>query len=97
MKKVESIKKKTKVVKPIIVEEMTTLKKAARPVYREKAEYNSIPPGHIRAIVLRNHNGMVEFHAVGDIVDLPERRFKSLLMRGLVKEYVGDKLPNKQR
>lgn len=56
-----------------------------------------IPDGHIRSIVLIGHVGMLEYHNVGDIVDFPERRFKTLANRGLVKKYEGDGQPNKKR
>ena len=96
MKGLKSVRVKTRLVKPIIVEEITS-EKYVVPQFREKKETNGIPEGHIRAIVIKVFNGMTDLLETGDIVDLPDRRFRSLQMRGLVKEYVGDKLPNKRR
>lgn len=96
MKELKSVRAKTRLVKPIIVEEITS-EKYAIPQFREKVVTNGIPDGHVRAIVIKVYNGMTELLEVGDIVDLPERRFRSLQMRGLVKAYEGDKLPNKRR
>jgi len=33
----------------------------------------------------------------GDIIDLPDRRFKTLALRGFCAEYKGTKKPNKER
>ena len=96
MKELKSVRAKTRLVKPIIVEEITS-EKYAIPQFREKVVTNGIPDGHVRAVVIKVFNGMTELLEVGDVVDLPDRRFRSLQMRGLVKEYVGDKLPNKKR
>jgi hypothetical protein len=56
-----------------------------------------LPAGNIRVEVLKDFNGMIDILRAGDIIDLPERRYKSLVFRGMVKEYKGDKSPNKQR
>jgi hypothetical protein len=70
------------------------------PVF-EKQVYNDIPivlqPGDVRVIVLKDFNGMLNELREGDIVDMPERRFKSLSFRGLVKIYEGKNTPNKLR
>lgn len=96
MKELKSVRRKKRVVKPIIVEEISS-EKMIIPKYKEKVETNGIPDGHVRAVVVKLFNGMIDLLEPGDIVDLPERRFRSLQMRGLVKAYVGDKLPNKRR
>ena len=56
-----------------------------------------VPEGHIRAIVLQSYAGMVDDIDIGDILDLTERRFKSLSLRGMVKEYKGTEPPTKRR
>ena len=56
-----------------------------------------IPEGHIRAIVLRDFDGMEDKLFSGDVVDLPGRRFKTLSNRGYVREYEGTRIPNKDR
>jgi hypothetical protein len=70
------------------------------PVF-EKKVYASLPTklesGHVRVIVLKDHKGMLNELYEGDILDLPERRFKSLAFRGMVKLYEGTNEPNKQR
>lgn len=98
--KSEPIKKEPKIiiVEPLKVETIRS---------KEKREYTLnpmvqvtkvvLPEGHVRCIVLREYQGMLEYHDVGDIVDLPERRFKSESFRGLVKEYHGEGQPNKRR
>jgi hypothetical protein len=65
----------------------------------EKREYLSTPTesGDVRVIVLQDYNGMLNELRAGDIIDLPERRYKSLAFRGLVKLYSGKSEPNKQR
>lgn len=73
-------------------------KVSERPPF-EKAVYKNTPTssGDVRVIVLQDYNGMLNELRAGDIIDMPERRFKSLSSRGLVKEYKGRELPNKQR
>lgn len=53
--------------------------------------------GYIRAIVIHEFQGMNDYLIEGDIVDLPERRFKSLTFRGMVEKYNGVASPNKDR
>jgi len=91
---------KVKVVEPLRVQ---TIKSNYVPV-KEKVEYKIMPithvicpEGYVRSIVLIPYAGMLDNHNVGDIVDLPERRYKSLVFRGVVKEYKGELLPNKRR
>lgn len=94
--------KKIQVVEPLVVESTGTYP----PVMKEKREYPMtikvitvvpLPDGYVRCIVLKEHQGMFDFHKVGDIIDLPERRFKSESFRGLVKKYDGDGQPNRRR
>ena len=56
-----------------------------------------LPNGYIRCIVMKDYNGMTDELREGDIIDLPERRYKSLSFRGMVKVYEGNKLPNRLR
>lgn len=63
----------------------------------EKVEYKSTPTGMIKCIVLKPYEGMSEAMFDGDIIELPERRFKSLAFRGFVKEYDGEKRATMKR
>jgi hypothetical protein len=99
----KSVKKeveKPKVVKPkIIVETIKAEKHSTAPAFG-KVEYMSkipLPPEHVRCIVLVDYKGMTDDLYIGDILDLPERRFKTLSLRGFVKEYTGTSQPNKDR
>lgn len=56
-----------------------------------------LPFGHVRCICLKDFNGMIDNLRAGDIIDLPDRRYKSLMFRGLVAEYTGNLQPNKNR
>lgn len=56
-----------------------------------------IPVGHIRAEVLKDYKGMEDDLYEGDVLDLPERRFKTLANRGLVIECDKTRYPNKVR
>lgn len=90
-----------KIIKPLIIETIrSTEKMSERPVF-EKREYTNIPTqleaGNVRVIVLKDYKGMLNDLYEGDIIDLPERRYKSLAFRGLVKLYEGTNQPNKQR
>lgn len=81
--------------KPLIIEEVFA-EKIVISKKTEKKVYNKIPvpEGHVRVIVLKEYEGMlVDRHEVGDIVDLPDRRFKTLVTRGIVREYKGNKEP----
>lgn len=84
---------------PIIIETIRSTEKVeVKPVF-EKAVYENIPipTDSVRVIVLQDYKGMLNDLYVGDIIDMPERRYKTLAFRGLVKLYDGDKKPNKQR
>lgn len=83
-------------IKPIIVEEISS-EKVVREVFKEKKETSGIPEGHVRIIVLKECEGMTGTYQVGDIIDLPERRYKSMIIRGLVEKYTGKKLPTRER
>ena len=93
--------KKAKRVKPIIVEEVSSEKYIVPAFLEKKVIKNRVPiplaEGHIRVIVVRECEGMTGTYYVGDIIDLPERRFKSMRLRGLVEEYDGEKKPNRAR
>ena len=97
-------KKEPKVKKPvehtpIIIETIRSTEKVeVRPVF-EKPVYENIPipTDSVRVIVLQDYKGMLNDLYVGDILDVPERRYKTLAFRGLVKIYDGPKVPNKQR
>ena len=46
---------------------------------------------------LKDCDGMTGHYYPGDIIDLPERRFKSLRLRGLVDEYKGNSGTTRER
>ena len=88
-----------KVIKPIVIETIKAEKQTVKPAF-EKVNYLydiPLPPDHVRCIVLVDFNGMTDELRAGDIVDLPERRYKSLSFRGMVKKYDGKELPNRSR
>ena len=96
------MKKRTKRVKPIIIDEIESEKFDVQKFFEKrvikgKVPTRNIPDGHIRVIVLKECEGMTGHYYEGDIIDLPERRFKSLRLRGLVDEYKGESGPNKER
>ena len=96
------MKKRTKRVKPIIIDEIDSEKFDVQKFFEKrvikgKVPTRNIPDGHIRVIVLKECEGMTGHYYEGDIIDLPERRFKSLRLRGLVDEYKGESGPNKER
>lgn len=95
-------KGRPKRVKPIIIDEIESEKFDVQKFFEKrvikgKVPTRNIPDGHIRVIVLKECDGMTGKYYEGDIVDLPERRFKSLRLRGLVDEYKGESGPNKER
>jgi len=96
------MKKRTKRVKPIIIDEIDSEKFDVQKFFEKrvikgKVPTRNIPDGHIRVIVLKECEGMTGHYYEGDIIDLPERRFKSLRLRGLVDEYKGESGPSKER
>lgn len=96
------MKKRTKKVKPIIIDEIESEKFDVQKFFEKrvikgKVPTRNIPDGHIRVIVLKECDGMTGHYYEGDIIDLPERRFKSMRLRGLVDEYKGDSAPNRER
>ncbi len=95
-------KGRPKRVKPIIIDEIESEKFDVQKFFEKrvikgKVPTRNIPDGHIRVIVLKECDGMTGHYYEGDIIDLPERRFKSMRLRGLVDEYKGDSAPNKER
>ena len=83
--------------KQIIIETIKASKKEKREYVSTPVRSESILDGDIRVIVLRDYKGMLDNLYVGDIIDVPERRYKSLAFRGLVEKYGGKKQPNKKR
>jgi hypothetical protein len=101
-------KPKIRVVRPediasekinVKVERPTKEKAEADPSFGKFEVLTVIPlkEGFVRAQVLQDYKGMEDDLYCGDIIDLPERRFKSLSFRGMVKEYKGGLNPNKRR
>lgn len=93
---------KPKVIKPKEKSIEVETIKAEKIVFNPKPKYQilttvPLPDGYVRCIVLVDHKGMLDDLYRGDIVDLPERRVKSLAFRGLVKRYEGNEMPNKRR
>jgi len=89
-----------KKIRPIVIDEIVSQKfdeKAIIRVFPEKKETNGVPVGHVRVIILRECPGMSGVYKEGDIIDLPDRRFKTLALRGFCAEYKGSKKPNKVR
>ena len=98
------MKKRTKRVKPIIIDEIDSEKFDVQKFFEKRVIKGKVPTverniaeGHIRVIVLKECEGMTGHYYKGDIIDLPERRFKSMRLRGLVDEYKGESGPNKER
>lgn len=85
---------------PLIIETIKTTEKVHNSPVFEKQEIKTkvpVPDGHIRVIVLIDHKGMLDNLYAGDVLDIPERRYKTLVNRGFVREYDGTRLPNKER
>ena len=98
----KKVEKKVKVVKPkLIVETISAVKEkveVSRVFPKMEVLTNvPLPDGHIRVLVLQDYKGMTDDLYKGDIIDVPERRFKSLAFRGLVVKYEGKGMPNKKR
>lgn len=98
------MKKGTKRVKPIIIDEVDSEKFDVQKFFEKRVIKGKVPTverniaeGYIRVIVLKDCDGMTGHYYEGDIIDLPERRFKSMRLRGLVDEYKGESGPNKER
>ena len=96
--------KKGKRVKPIVIDEIDGEKFDVQKFFEKRVIKGKVPTverniaeGHIRVIVLKDCEGMTGSYYEGDIIDLPERRFKSMRLRGLVDEYKGDSAPNRER
>ena len=93
--------KEIKVIKPLKKKpEKITEKRFARSPFKEKIEILTEIPiisDHVRCIVIKDHEGMEDYHYVDDIIDLPVRRFKSMVLRGLVQKYEGEKQANRKR
>ena len=96
-------KKRAKRVRPIIIDEIDGEKFDVQKFFEKRVIKGKVPvprniaEGHIRVIVLRDCEGMTGHYEKGDIIDLPERRFKSMRFRGLVDEYKGNVAPNRER
>lgn len=91
---------------PIIVQDMTS--SMFTQAVKEKVVFRSagknfigtavpIPIGYIRCIVLKAYDGMTCKILAGDIIDLPERRYKTLSIRGLLTKYEGEEPPCNKR
>ena len=98
------MKKRTKRVKPIIIDEVDSEKFDVQKFFEKRVIKGKVPTverniaeGHIRVIVLKDCDGMTGHYYPGDIIDLPERRFKSLRLRGLVDEYKGESGTTRER
>ncbi len=106
----KEVKPKIKIIEPLKIKVVREEREVAIMASREKREITTpvpmrvdvltkvpLPEGYIRCIVLKEHTGMLDLHKVDDIIDMPERRYKSDSFRGLVKKYDGDRQPNKRR
>ena len=56
-----------------------------------------LPDGHVRVQALKDFKGMEDELYVGDIFDVPNRRYKTMSFRGLVKKADPGAQPNKLR
>jgi hypothetical protein len=99
-----------KIIEPLKIKVVREEREVAIMASREKREITTpvplrvdvltkviLPEGFVRCIVTKEHTGMLDVHKVDDIIDIPERRYKSDSFRGLVKKYDGDRQPNKRR
>jgi hypothetical protein len=95
--------KAKKILQPLIIETLSTTAPSEKRILSMTGEKNEvqirvpIPSGHVRCIVMKDYEGMSDYLYVGDVVDLPDRRFKSLVFRGYVEQYTGVRAPNKMR
>lgn len=92
--------------RPIIVQDMTssmfTQAIKEKVVFRNKEKQFigtavPIPVGYVRCIVIKSYDGMTCKMLAGDIVDLPERRYKTLSTRNFIDKYEGDEPPCNKR
>lgn len=93
-------KEKIKIIEPLDVVTIKSKEKVEKTPVFPKMEILTkvpLPDGYVRVIVLKDYKGMEDDLYTGDVIDVPDRRFKSLSLRGLVKEYKGDLQPNKRR
>ena len=103
MPEVKAEIQKKKIIQPLIIETLSTTAPSEKRILSMTGEKNEvqirvpIPSGHVRCIVMKDYEGMTDYLYVGDVVDLPERRFKSLVFRGYVEQYTGVRAPNKMR
>ncbi len=100
VKKAPKITAPNRDTSPIIIETIRSTEKVTfRPVFEKREILTPVPTnqGDVRVIVLKDYKGMLNDLYIGDIIDMPERRYKSLSFRGLVKLYDGPKQANKQR
>ena len=102
----KKVPKMQKVVNParktaLVVEELDSIneKVIKGQVFEKQNVYTPVPvpKEYVRVIVLKDYRGMLNDLYAGDIIDVPVRRYKTLIFRGLVKEYTGYNNPNKQR
>jgi hypothetical protein len=101
--KIEAAIQKKKIIQPLIIETLSSTALSEKRIISMAGEKNEvqirvpIPSGHVRCIVMKDYEGMSDYLYVGDVVDLPDRRFKSLVFRGYVEQYTGVRAPNKMR
>ena len=79
-----------KKVKDAPVPEEQTISSYKQRAIKEKVEYTVTPAGYVKCMALVDYSGMTDIIFKGDVILLPERRFKSLAYRGYVCEYSGD-------
>jgi hypothetical protein len=97
-KKAEKKITQPKTVRPMTMQTVFSKEKVEfSPFKRDDETLGKLEEGHVRVIVLIDYKGMNDELYAGDIIDVPERRYKSLSLRGLVKEYKGTNTPNRLR
>ena len=79
-----------KKVKDAPVPETGLISSVKQRTIKEKVEYTATPAGYVKCMALVDYSGMSDIIFKGDVILLPERRFKSLAYRGYVCEYSGD-------
>ena len=95
----KTVAKQAKKIKKIVVNTISSKEKIVRAPVQEKRVITGIPvpEDHVRCIILRRCEGMTGWYVAGDIVDLPERRYKTMTFRGLVRKYDGTDDPTRKR
>ena len=79
--------------------EVIHMPKVVMPVFEKRQVLTKVPlpEGHVRVEALKDFKGIEDELYVGDVFDVPNRRYKSMSFRGLVKKAEPGAQPNKLR